>query len=321
MSKFSLVLDSSQITTFLECPTQWYNQYYKRLVPTYYIQDRSAMNAGTYGHKLLDIYYKGKAKHFSMNDCIGMALAYDPDIDTCVCGCHKDQHRLIDLLQIDPCNRCKHCTNFRAHPFDLAKETRIAVQNRFREYCFFYQNNDFVPDSQEHVEVGFSEPIYEDNENLFALEGRIDLIGSLQGLSCVADHKWQMQRHWIYPESLQFKNYALVAKKTMFIINYIRLAKTMDKTTMVRQPVSFSALKLLDWKQKLIKIFFQIKRAIETNNYEQRWSSCKGYGKCFDLAKPSFCPYTKLCEEPSEEVRVMKQNQLYEIKKEIWRPW
>ena len=155
--KFTLVLDSSQITQYLQCPTQWHNQYVKKLVPsTFKQQDQEAMNAGTYGHKLLDIYYKCIARGLKMNDRIEEAFDYDPDHDMCECGCSKDCHLPIPALKIHECTRCKKCVNYTAHPFPLSQDVRFTVRNRFREYCAQYMNNDFKPLSEQHVEVGFS---------------------------------------------------------------------------------------------------------------------------------------------------------------------
>ncbi len=321
MSKFTLVLDSSQISTYSSCAMEWSKRYHASLIPVSLIEDQSAMNAGTYGHKILDIYYKLTAKGVLFNDATRVALAYDPDTDTCECGCSKDSHSVLEALSVNPCTRCNRCINFRAKPFDLDDKFRRKVLNRLREYFFKYQSNDFKPLSAEHVEVGFSEPIYEDAENLFVLEGRIDLIASLQGLKVIGDHKFQLARHYLYPKSIQAKNYCLVTKSTLFMYNYIRLTDKIDEASLQRIAVSFNVPELVAWKAKLIGIFFRIKDSVVRNDYNQNFDNCKGYGKTYDLDKAKFCPYATICEEPNEDMKVRKEKELFKVKEVKWKPW
>lgn len=321
-NKFVLVLDSSQIATFLECPEQW-NLSYKERLTSLGPQDTTAMDAGTYGHKLLDIYYRIKSANpgTQLNSILEACYAYNPDVDTCECGCDAGMHQPIQALGIQECQRCKHCLKFRPKPFPLSQDVRSQVRNRFKDYVYKYQANDFVAHSPEHVEVGFSEHIFEDDENLFVLEGRIDLLGTLQGLSCLVDHKYQMSTHYLYPKSIQFKNYALVARQTLLVINYIRLGKSYKDNFLERVLVNFTVPELLAWKQKLIKIYFNIKNSIVNSNFEQQWNACKGYGKTYSLNEPKYCPYTQLCEENDPQMRELRKEKLYHIKEAVWKPW
>src|SRR5690348_15830065 len=81
------------------------------------------------------------------------------------------------------------------------------VKTRFREYCYTYINNDVIPASPEHVEVGFSEVVYESASRLYLLEGRIDIMGTLQGLNTIVDLKFQGRTRELYKKSIQFRNY------------------------------------------------------------------------------------------------------------------
>ncbi len=279
------------------------------------------MNAGTYGHQVLDIYYTLRAQGVSFNDAFGQALDFCPDKDfKCKCGHIKKEHsRNVPEFNIGPsgCLRCLDlapCKNFDPVPFELSQDLRFAVKNRLRDYFFTYQNNDFVPNNVEAVEVGFSQPIFEDSQNLFVLEGRIDLIGTLQGLATIVDHKFQMRKRDLYKKSVQFRNYDLVCNgvTNMLIVNYIRLAKTVDKTTLVRDIVSFNSRERSWWHTELVKIFFQIKNQIE-NGFVRNYGMCQGkYGYP--------CMYAPLCEEIDEGVRELKKQQLFVIK-EAWKPW
>jgi hypothetical protein len=304
MSKFTLVLDSSQISTFSECATLWNYQYNKRLVPAV-IKPNEAMNAGTYGHKLLDIYYRLKRRGCPLNDILTACLEYDPDKDTCECGCSKEHHKIIELIALEECQRCHRCLKFRPRPFPLSSDVRIQVRTRLKDYFMKYANTDFMPLSEGHVEVGFSEPIYEDDENLFILEGRLDAIAQQQGLNMIVDHKFQFKQHWLYPKSIQFKNYALVGKICLLMINYIRLHKQLTDETLARVLVSFTVPELLAWKKELISIYFRIKQAQLLSTYDRNWYSCKGYSETYKIDEPRYCIYNKLCEEFNSDMKAI----------------
>ena len=346
MSKYTLVLDSSQISTFLECQQLWYYKYVKHLVPNYLLpqqeQSSEPMNAGTYGHKLLDIYYRARVRGFSLNDAAAVAFSYNPDVDTCVCGCTLDCHQVIEKLKVTECTKCRKClkphlldsTKFdpvsgeelektlkpawEPKPFELSSSTRMAVQTRLTEYFYKYQHNDFVPLSEQSIEVGFSEAIYEDSENLFVLEGRIDLLATLQGLQLIVDHKFQMREHELYAKSVQFRNYALIGRANLFMVNYIHLHKAVKDSTLVRELVNFTPFEHAAWKRKLIDIYFRIKRAKELGDdggqVEQNFGACPGR---FNYA----CNFTQLCEEPQADVALLKEKQLYQINETPWKPW
>lgn len=331
-NKFTLVLDSSQITDFLTCPQLWYYKYFKKLQPVSFVPGEfAAMNAGTYGHKLLDLFYSADP-HEKLNTRIERCLAYNPDKDTCECGCTEEWHKTLDAMpNVQECQRCHKCLKFRPKPFDLDVDTRCTVQNRFRDYIFCYQQRpdlDFQPLSPKHVEVGFSDILYEDAENLFVLEGRMDMIANWQGLTCVVDHKFQMATHWLYPRSIQFKNYSYVAAKhvgtgaiPLLVINYVRLQKKITPDSLSRKMVTFTAPELHAWKNQVVKIYFDIKQAIQSNQFQQCWNACGGYGKTYKESEPRYCWFGTLCEEPNQMMKQNKINNLFQIKDEVWKPW
>lgn len=325
MSKFTLVVDSSQISTFLECPQKWINQYVKRLEPVYFTENES-MNSGTYGHKLLDIYYRARFRGETMNSAMQAGLDYKPDDDMCECGCIKDVHVPVPSLDIVECSRCKKCTSFRPKPFVLNSLVRAKVRNSLVNYFAKYEGGDIVPLSEQHVEVGFSKPIFEDADNLFVLEGRIDMIGKLQGLECWMDHKFQEKAHWLYLRSVQFKNYSLMSGLPG-IINYIRLSKKVEPETYTREVISLNSVELQVWHKRLIQIYMRMKKTLlaaqssSKDVIERNWAACKGDYQTFDKNQPKFCFYTALCEEIDPKMAEAKEKQLFKIKENPWRPW
>ena len=324
MPKFSLAVDSSQISCFLECPQKWANIYLKRLEPLNFQEDEN-MNAGTYGHRLLDIYYKSISQGLGQSDAIEKVFSYDPDNDICECGCQKEYHCLVEALGIEECRRCKKCMKFRPHPLVLDSKVRKKVQKRIRDYTYKYQRDDIRPLSPEHVEIGFSENVYEDSENLFVLEGRIDLIGKLQGLDCFMDHKFQGKTHYLYLRSIQIKNYMLISKMPMAVLNYIRLTDKTSDETLVRDIVTLNKVELDSWHKRLIQIFFRMKKVLQSFNSnreaERNWNACSGGRLTYDKEKPQYCWYRDLCEEIDPSMAERKEKALFKIKENMWRPW
>jgi hypothetical protein len=296
------------------------------MLPVQFQEDEN-MNAGTYGHRLLDIYYRARVKHIPFKDSIELVYNYDPDKDMCECGCSQDLHRTLAELGIEECTRCKRCMTFRPKPFALNTKDRKKIQKRFNEYAVKYAKDDFMPLSENHVEVGFSNIIYEDNENQFILEGRIDLIAKWQQLEMVfVDHKFQAKTYYLYPKTVQFKNYALATGITTGVINYVRTADKFDAgTTLYREILNFNQIELAAWQKRVVQIFFRVKRAMQSTNgkgeIDRNWNACSGGRLTYDKAKPQFCWYTQLCETIDQHVLDNREKTLYKINENPWRPW
>jgi hypothetical protein len=284
----------------------------------------TAMTMGSYGHKMLEIYYKGRSKGYGISACLDHAMSFDPDKETCRCGHGKEHHAPVVFIE-EPHERdtfkcmaagCE-CENLDFQPFPLEPDKKELVKERIRVYVYTYSLNDFIPRTPEHVEVGFSHKLYEDDEKLYILEGRYDLLVNHNGLETWADHKCQMSAYDLYTKDIQFRNYDLVTEAAIACINYIRLTKKVDTTTYVRQWFSFSKMEREFWRRRLIGIYDQMLRVeltgIQPEDY--KWNMCKGK---FKNAK---CPFTPLCEEAFiPDVVAQKKLTLYH-KKQEWKPW
>lgn len=326
-----IIADSTQIDAFMTCERLWNYAHRLRLAPASNAGARSsdAMNMGTLGHSFMERYYK------DIDRSIELALEYDPDNETCECG-HKFNQHLHPTHEIEDhgcliCNAIdtkEYCAGWRPKLFPLDALKRNEVRQRFREYCYTYsRGNDIVPASPESVEVGFSHKLYEDDDYLFVLEGRFDIAdATISGMPCIVDHKFQLRKHDIYKKSIQFRNYAMVKRVTMLVVNYVRLSKTVDKDTFKRDIASFTAEEHTAWEQELISIYKRMALAvyggssskyvsydIKSGEFEPRWSSCSGR---FGYA----CDFTPLCEELNPQLKAMKQQTMYQIKPE-WKPW
>src|SRR6516164_4013698 len=105
-----LTLDSSMISLFLSCHQK--GTYTKQgLVPRdIESEEVETLNMGSFGHKLLEIYYKARSSGESLNRSIDLALSYNPDTDTCECRHSKSDHP--SALGISYCTKCTKCLSF-----------------------------------------------------------------------------------------------------------------------------------------------------------------------------------------------------------------
>jgi hypothetical protein len=339
--KIVLVLDSSQLDTFDTCPTHWHYQYQEGLLPEK-ARPTTPMDMGTYGHKLMEIYYKGIANGLNPVDVMNQALEFDIDKETCQCSHNREKHAdkgyepLVAEGLINPCQTigCT-CQNFEGVQFPINAGERQQVKDRFVEYLMVEGTSipALRPHSPEHVEVGFSKKIYEDDERLYILEGRIDLIGQIANNvpDGWADHKWQIRERDLYLSTIQFRNYSMVLEKEIGVVNYVRLAKKFEPgKTFKRDVISFSRTQIKWWEARVIEMFNRVENAISSSliesNFEKDWqwyqendslrrrSACSGrYGYP--------CPYTPICENAGN-TQFIKLIETTDFKKKpVWRPW
>jgi len=291
MEKFTLVANSTQLQAFGECPEQWNLAHRENLEKK--DQRKDAMNAGSFGHTMLETYYKSIASGKSLNDALNLATSLTPE----------------PRLELEP---------------EMVK----VLKDKLFIYGMTYAKSDFIPESPETVELGFSVPVYEDSSRLFILEGRLDAYqhtpmgGFFNGSRAIMDHKFQMRHHELYQKRLQFRNYAWATKSSLFIVNYISMTKKTDDTTFRRKVIPFSSLEHQLWERRLIQMFMNMEMAIKISSgaltgkpqpYEHRWNSCENkYGYP--------CQFTDICEQTNEAaIEMVKKTQYHQIKE--WRSW
>lgn len=298
-NRLILTLDSSQIETFLQCDRKWFHGYNENL--TLNNEVREDMMMGTYGHKLLELYYYNKAMGFSMVDSAEIALSFP----------------LTDF-PLDTKNTKKVREAFNRYTMIYGgNDVTVLMGKPTREYKFDEVTGGFDEEIWKLnplVEKGFSYPLLNTPDYLFVLEGRIDLLCNLNGQDAYLDHKFQGREKKLYKKRIQFRNYALVTGVRLGIINYIRYHEKLAPNTFERQLINYSEFENQWWKKELIKIFVRISHAMRIGEFEQRWNSCEGYGGNYT------CPFIKICEERNEVVRENIKSQFYRIK-EKWSPW
>lgn len=290
----TIIADSSSLTLFDTCPVQWYYKYVEQITksPTKepYPDKLNYREMGTAMHKILQYRY---ANHISIAQCIEKTL---------------EEHQAIPELRLT----------------DL--EIPLVRQTAALYDAVYSATGDFIVNDPNAVEVGFSELIYEDEWYRFILEGRIDLVNVLfaNGITAIVDHKSQNKARRLYKKSIQFRNYALVTKASLLVINYIRFNKTLTKDTFMREIVGFTPMDHTAWKAELIGLFTKMVKFEEllnstgvpnqaVLNEAKRRSQCSG---TFGYE----CKFTDLCDAPNPWLLYSIKEQNYEHKKPF-KPW
>lgn len=316
MSKHTIIRDSTQISSFLDCPQMWEYDHQEHLQLSL-AKPNDAMIMGSYGHEMLERYYKLRAVNTGITAALEEVLAWNPDKEFCRCG-HTVKHHLFTSKASGPCEMpaCQ-CQNFTESPYPLDNDQRTIVKDKLRLYTYTYAADDFIPQRREHVEVGFSHRLFENDEKLYILEGKVDLMMPHRGMQTWCDHKFQLSAHELYQKDIQFRNYDLVMKAPVACINYIRLTKKVDTTTFVRRWFAFSIMERAFWERRLIEIFDQMLE-LELNGiqpHHYHWNMCKG------RYKGNTCAFTSLCEEAYlPHVVEARKKQAYHIRP-TWQPW
>lgn len=310
MSRTTLILDSSQISSWSECKELWRLTNIESLDAKKENRRDEALTAGTLFHKWLEIYYKSLALGEDAKATVAKVVNFD-----------------CDAADSDPQDQ--------GH-FPLDSEMRQQLKQRFIDYLMRYSGNDYttickteptiicdksgqLQDSRRLVpliEQGFSYRLFESSTYLFVLEGRIDWIATQQGTNLWVDHKLQFRERELYRKSIQFRNYCLATGLNIGIINYVRMHKTIGPKTFVRQPISFGVLEIDNWRQELIEIFKEIADFQSIPRPRQRWlnrKSCEG-----KFGYP--CKFVSVCEEYNSDTREAVKQRDFEPKKE-WKPW
>jgi len=282
--KFTLSLDASQLASYLDCPTKWAYQYKQRIRLA--AENTLAMDRGTCVHALLETFYKFQIKNPSNRN--GNAAAASELVT---------KSGLFQELKI-------------------SDEDRNLILQRFAEYVFRYQFDDFTParvNNTDGVELGFSKILYETDDVCFILEGKIDLVTKqITEDFCFWDHKVTSMSY--YGRKLQLQIYALATGFKYGGYNYVGLQKAVGKRTFRREACQFPSPLMDRLKSNIIKVFYTVKQDILCDQFDENLKSCSGPWDCHP------CPYTSLCEAESDLSReAIKNFKYYTAKK--WRPW
>jgi hypothetical protein len=312
--KYVLALDASQIKTYDgECNLMWAYLYRENLRLSGIKTD--AMDKGTIVHYLLEQFYK--------------ILAHDPKISR------------VDAMNISIENFDRLIKEHPESSYGFDKEILDFLRRRFIQYVYFWAGRDLFPainkeNNEAGIELGFSKVLYEDENVLFLLEGRIDMIhvyspGTDPKL-CVVDHKTQDREMNHFEYRVQMMTYALAADVDYSMINYIGLQKEVTPKSFRRQTANIPKWMRERWRDYILdKVYWpifsidkhypqphHIEHLLNEESIEQKFkrnlSNCAG---AFDTHP---CMFTTLCYTENDELRALLKHQKYEVV-EPWQPW
>lgn len=279
--------------------------------------DESVRMQGIFGHSLLEVYYGLRAKGADWAEAFKATMEAEIKIPECeFCGDIQENHG-----KLVPLTYTSLCIGFKPKKYPLPQPLQDQVRDKVKMYLYFYAPGGKIDIIPEAVELGFSEKIFENSGRVYILEGRIDLLGRFQtDQKLVLDHKFQSKRRSLYGRSVQFRNYAMVARVNFFLVNYLRLTQKTDAETFERKLISFNNEDHIHWKNYVIGIFDSVFENIIRDMWDnpkygenlKNWGACQG--------AYSICPYTTLCEEQIPAIVKWKKQSLFTVGKE-WRPW
>lgn len=295
MSKYTLVLDASQMKQFGICNLSWAYQYREHLMKAEL--DTEAMDKGTLVHLLLEKYYKLRLKEPNLDVYSSSSLAIQ-------------EYQNSEIVK----------TSY--FPLEIHQH----ICKRFVQYVGYWAGRDIRPISKNGipgVELGFSKILLENEEVLFVVEGKIDTIIDVGNDQLgIVDHKSQDRDARYYYYRPQMLTYAWATGASYGMINYFGLQKEYkEKVSFRRDTMQFPKWMISRWEKQMIKIFYNIANTdynfpkdINEYKFERNFSSCAG---AFETHP---CMFSHLCESESQETReALKQNKYKTL--EPWSPW
>jgi hypothetical protein len=327
MPRQILVLDSSQITANDECQMYWNLKYKENLTLSNEIRDDMAQ--GTYGHKLLELYYMNRGLGMKVADAWHDANMFHANEDFPLPRAKREfvHKRCWEYVGVYAQNDFTPILGQRIRETKFGPHQETLLGDGTCKHCGKLFNPAPAPDAhcpnnpytvevqRPLVEQGFSYPLLDTPEYLFVLEGKIDVMAVLNnGSNGVVDHKFQGRERSLYQKSIQFRNYAMVSDFNYVVVNYIRLHQAISEKTFVRDVIYFSSLEKQMWKRRLIEKFKRIARERELGIFEKNEAMCPG-----KFGYP--CEFTKICNDNFDLVSIQATKYQFYKKREEWKPW
>ena len=303
MSKYTLTLDSSQLSTIYSCMQKWdwsqNKKLYKKTDEGGEYPLSQAILGGTYGHKLFEVY-----------DTVLMRTGKPLDAFHVLCDENQwltDNHLVFETSE--------KVESFLSEMSQLDPARKKLVLSRVIGSITRYAGQIY---SVLGVEEGFSYPLYEDDNNLFILEGRFDCRIHFQEKEYWLDHKFQDAARPLYRKMIQFRNYTMVSGCNTGMINYVRLTQSENPQTYQRDLTPFSAAELELWKLELINKYFEVKDYLLYPNHSKKDPRNRVACGHYEYDQ---CWYTQLCDETQPDLVQIRIDQNFGVREKMWRPW
>lgn len=204
------------------------------------------------------------------------------------------------------------------------KDFEQLMLDRFQQYLFRYDKGDFVPTLNNGilgVETPFAVKLYEDDEKIFLLEGRIDLLSKINALPIFVDHKTQLRFSELYTRKIQFQCYALATGYENGVVNYFGLQKVYKEHHTIRQKLFHIPKKTTaEFKRYIVnEVYEKIWEIQRKEKYRSEWP--KNLNACAGVFESWPCDFCQVCEQahrPDIQEALKKQ---YYLKVKPWSPW
>lgn len=277
-NKQIFIIDSSQLSDWNTCHYKYFLKhiFYEGLGLSPITREHS-LDMGSLIHELLRVYYFLKKNG---------GIEHEKIVESCI----------------------KQGRFFSSKSSDLSAEDISFALKLFQEYCTYYETEQWIP---QEIELPFVEKAFEDENYLFLIQGRVDLIVRIPTLpdNIIIDHK---TRSRMRPES-KLDNQKIIYSKFLgidtFIINKFGLLKTGDsKNKFQREVISYSKDYIEEWYKEFILILKEVIAYKKLNFYARNPSSCD---------KWAGCTFKRWCnEEPKNREGLI--NQIYKVGESTW---
>jgi hypothetical protein len=169
-------------------------------------------------------------------------------------------------------------------------------------YTQVYHDETWVPIA---VEQGFSRIIHEDEDTIFVLEGRPDLIVREGDSIIVVDHKTQASFRQLPSFSHQVMAYVYASGARNFCHNYIILKKDPEY---IRKIYPISEKDVEWWRQNVVELLEQMK----SSKFLPNFNCMDIYGKC---------AFINVCPVPSPKLQEFMLNSQFKLREKRKMSW
>lgn len=239
-------VDSQRLTAIMSCFRQ---AYYSYVLNKRGFETSEPIQKGDVTHKMLETYYRLKIEGKPFKECVDTAVE--------VGEAHAVEHAQITAEQI------------------------LVLTSYFRQYCEFYQHENWIP---KEVESYFAFELYKDDELLVIYEGKIDLVVEIPGVLgyTVVDHKTTSRRSIPSKLSNQFMGYCVATGNNNMMVNEYGLQASYKKPSerLHRHLYSYSNSILEEWKRVAVEYIIEFDQALQHGDYKPNFTSCDKYSGC-----------------------------------------
>lgn len=281
--KKNVIFDATVLSSLMSCARYMDIRFNHRLVSMH--GKSNSLEVGSLIHKVLEVFYKHTINGFPRTTAIGNALIAGQLYVTGCPYCSDDKNT-------EP--QCKHeVGEYPGVQNTPEMNERYTIGWKFalqtcEQYFDFYKNDALIPLEAEHVKRNI---LYEDDEIRVAWKAKFDLIVDTNQVGIVSlDHKTFKQRRDKSSLSNQFIGQCHLLNSRNVIVNKIGLQTTLKiEERLVREIVSFSADRMLEWKDEILPYYaYKYIQFAESGYWPPDWTHCDNmYGAC---------PYKSVCE-------------------------